>query len=312
MGRADSPSEQFSFLPDSWHQVQVGDRIVSNSGTERTVLEINNAKGRLAIAFRTKRINGDVELETAHIDPQATRGIKEVLRKSPESSTESSTRAPATIQTPVPQTPAPKSKQQVSAFAPKSWSDVHPGDIGESHSGNRRLILKAVSDERDPVFECLLRTPTGEMRAERLATAQSTVEGIMCVLRPNLPVPSAGAGTRLSPILIENIDALLGRGNIGDRFTQSVFRAADLTSSSDQSLTIMVDFELATGRLLNFFKPNGQGRPTPQIRLEVMFPADPMQPLLIRNVHGGVGVPFMLLQELKVAALISNTLRRRS
>ena len=291
---------EFAFLPSTWFDIKPGDRVVSLSGTIRTVLDISQTKGRLAVAFRTQRLNGDVELETAHVDPRSTQGIKEVLRRDTE--------FPPAPSATAPQTPS-LSVSPANVVRPRSWHDVRPGDVVVSHSGSRRLITSMQTDDGEPAFDCLMRAPEGLIERAYLQTSPATIDGVKEIQRTSLPVPTMQAGGALKSSLVETIEIFLGRGTIGDNFTETLFRNSDMTAAGAQSVAIkgMLDLNAATfERFIGSRAPEAVIAP---VSIEVYMPADFSKPLSVADLKFSSGVPYPLAQELIIAAVLSNALK---
>lgn len=286
-----------SFLPTSWHDIQPGDRIVSKSGTVRTVIEINEARGRLSVAFRTTRKNGDVELETAHVDPRSVRGIKEVLRRDPEA-----TKGPP----PPLHLPMGISKR----FTPLAWSDLKPGDVVISHSGSRRLVVADVTNEGgEPEFDCFYRNNAGVIERSFLHTAPNTIEGIKEILRQTVRIPLDNERLSLTDGLIENVDALLGRGDRGDQFTQALFSGADLSLTTSQCVKICGEVDLRSGEITDFFNFDPADPTHPPVLFEIFMPAEYDKPISISEVYFHPHFQLHSAEDILLAATLSNTLK---
>lgn len=297
---ANAQTGEISFVPKSWHEVTPGDRVVSRSGTVRTVLEISQARGRLAVAFRTRRTNGDVELETAHVDPLSTRGIREVLRRDPNAKNQRA--APLHL-------PMGIAKR----FTPLTWSDLKPGDVVVSQSGSRRLILADLTDTGEPEFDCLYRSNAAVVERAHLTTTPASIEGVKEILRPASTInlesqDSDSQGASLTKAMINNIEALLGRGDLGDQFTQAMFAGADLALTSSQCVSISAVADSRTGALLEI-TPFSTDKDHPPVRLEIFMPADFDKPISISELYFHPYFPLAVAEEILLAATLSNTLK---
>jgi len=294
--RANGRRREISFFPTTWFEIRKGDRVLSFSGTERTVIEVTNLGAKLAIAFRTLRTNGDVELETAQVNPLSTQGIKEVRRYDMNAPIESHD-APPVLDLP-----------NAHSLTPSKWSEVRAGDIVVSHSGTRRLVLSINQTNSGPSFECFIRTAEGQVSTGTLATAPTSVNAVQQIIRFS-SASLANAGGLLNQAVVANVETFLGRGDTGDRFMQVLFQESDVDATYEYSVFVQALVDLKRGLITNFVPSIDPSALKSLCAVEVHVPADMDQLMSLRGAEFNQLVPAAARAEILLSAAISNIMK---
>jgi hypothetical protein len=213
---------EISFLPRTWDEVRVGDELVSLSGTSRLALSISGSDdGQLVFDFLTSKPGREPQRESLKSNRLLVSNLRGVVRRCRDTCT--------TIQ-------------------PKHWSEVRYGDLILGDSGTRRIVsgVTALGSERE--LHCISRTANGAVQYETLKSSAVRLGSVQAVLRyeqaltsstATLPPPTGGAGS-LPLGAIQNIEALLGRGDLGDQFMMAFWGALS-KGVPDQNGVVTVD-----------------------------------------------------------------------
>lgn len=293
---------EVSFFPTSWWEIRQGDRIISLSGTERTVLDIAYDKTVVNVEFRTRRTSGDVEVERARVVPSELRGIREVVRFDPNAALKISSQIASNghaVRREEPPAPHSSALPHLSSFKIRSWLEVKPGDVLISYSGTRRLVHSMSLDGQNPSFHCLVRTAEGQLSSATLETRPDTVQAIDLVLR------SATAPRAVRQAIMMNVETFLGRGSTGDQFVQTMFMQASDPNAASVSVPALVDEDL--GVITDFVTSSDLLANRASVEVVVNFPPD--SPVSIAEIRCAQSVPAITSLELRYAGALSNALK---
>lgn len=282
--------DTISFLPSSPSELRVGDEILSLSGTRRTILLIAHSNGSEPVfQFQTIRSNGSDTTENVNARNLSLTNAREVHRK--------------LLSRLVRLTP---NKQLLHALS--------LGDVLIAAGGERYLITGHHGTNGEARYFCLVKSAEGALTYGQLTSSEIQAAHPKTLLRwehPASAVPLASSDGKTSSYVpfsvMFNLESLLGRGELGDRFVIAMSKASMSMPTSPGEFTLTAAI-------------NERSRQISRFSADVSpHPREPSAVLRMRDTGDG---PFgvagfiahgiedrQLIDELRHAILLSNTLK---
>lgn len=282
--------DSLSFLPTSPSELRVGDQIESLSGTRRTVLLIAHSSGNDAVfQFQTTRSNGSDTTENVNARNLSLANAKEVHRR--------------LLSKMLRMTPSSHALHSLSL-----------GDVLIATSGERYLVTGFHGSNGEARYFCLVKSASGELTYGQFTSAELNAMQPKVLLRwehPASTTPLATADGKQSSYIpfnvMFNLESLLGRGELGDRFVIAMSKASMTLPDMPGEFSLSASVNERSRQFGRFVSDIDRAPKSPQIVLRMRDTGDGPFGIAGFIAHGIEEK--QLVDEVRHAMLLANTLK---
>lgn len=279
-----------SFLPSTPSELRVGDEIQSISGTKRSVLLIAHSSTSEAVfQFSTTRANGGETTENVSTRNLSLANAREVQRK------------------------LLAKLLELSAHS-HNLRNLKLGDILVLESGERYLITGQTGIGSDARYFCLVKSVQGALNYGQLTENEISNLRTTSILRwehPQGTTPLATGDSRSSSYIpfsmMFNLESLLGRGELGDRFVIAMSNASMVMDGLPGEFSLSASVNERSRQISRFSSEIERQPKTPQLLLRMRDTGE--GPLGISGFTAHHLSDPALIDEFRHAVLLANTLK---